>query len=289
MSTITSNFNGTAIPAGDYIWFNSVAKVSGVPSGQAVTLHATNESVTYTVNHVTTTIPLPDADITFSPTATMATTTFNGKWTTTVPTNPGGNVFLGGTGVQFPGGLPGGANPVNWTASFSSDTAGLKVNWQWAAAVYKNFADNSNLGVKPVDSNSLSQYQNSDHAGTPENFKGDVTGGARGGGGSNWTGSYSATASFQPTVETTANLAGTVYDSMGNPVGAATITLTDSNNNQFQVTTNPDGTYSIDGLMAGSYSFSVVDSTLTMGTSGTLSLGTGDNVHNFYLIPTGTG
>jgi len=44
-------------------------------------------------------------------------------------------------------------------------------------------------------------YQNSDHAGTPEGvdpsttlpFKAFVTGGARGGGGSNWTGSWSGT------------------------------------------------------------------------------------------------
>jgi hypothetical protein len=49
------------------------------------------------------------------------------------------------------------------------------------------------VGAKPVDANNLSIYHNSDHAGTPENFKNCVTGGARGGGGSNWTGSYSAT------------------------------------------------------------------------------------------------
>ena len=30
VSSITSNFNGTAIPAGDYLWFSSVAKVSGL-------------------------------------------------------------------------------------------------------------------------------------------------------------------------------------------------------------------------------------------------------------------
>jgi hypothetical protein len=49
------------------------------------------------------------------------------------------------------------------------------------------------VGAKPVDGNTLSIYANSDHAGTPEGFKAFVTGGARGGGGSNWTGSYSST------------------------------------------------------------------------------------------------
>jgi hypothetical protein len=46
-----------------------------------------------------------------------------------------------------------------------------------------------------VDDPKLSRYQNSDHAGTPENDKQNVTGGATGGGGSNYTGSLSATKS----------------------------------------------------------------------------------------------
>ena len=38
--------------------------------------------------------------------------------------------------------------------------------------MYDKFSTNySSLGVKPVDDNKASQYQNSDHAGTPENFK----------------------------------------------------------------------------------------------------------------------
>jgi hypothetical protein len=75
------------------------------------------------------------------------------------------------------------------------------VQWQWAASVYDNpnfGTDYNALGVKPVDDNHASAYLNSDHAGTPEYFKSDVTGGARGGGGSNFTGSYSGTASTVP-------------------------------------------------------------------------------------------
>jgi hypothetical protein len=48
-----------------------------------------------------------------------------------------------------------------------------------------------------VDDNKASQYLNSDHAGTPENFKPYATDGATGGGGSNYTGSYSGTATVQ--------------------------------------------------------------------------------------------
>jgi hypothetical protein len=82
--------------------------------------------------------------------------------------------------------------------------------------VYSNFSTNyGDLDVKPTDDNNvLSQdcvdgtsncsheYSNSDHAGSPENFKQFVIGGARGGGGSNFTGSLSGTASCTPTPQT---------------------------------------------------------------------------------------
>jgi hypothetical protein len=80
------------------------------------------------------------------------------------------------------------------------------VNWQWGAAAYTSFSMAYNsLGVKPVDDNKASQYKNSDHAGTPENFKTFVVGGARGGGGSNFTGSYSGTGSCALTRESTSS------------------------------------------------------------------------------------
>jgi hypothetical protein len=257
---ISSNFNGTAIGAGDFIWFNSVAKVSGVPSTGA-TIHVTDESVTYTVKGATTTLQLPSADVSFSPTASQASTNFDSTtntWETVVPLNPGGNVFLGGGGVQFPQGLPGGANPVNWSADFSTDTAGVSLKWQWAAAVYTSFSsDPSALGVKPVDSNNLSQYHNSDHAGTPENYTipGILPGGARGGGGSNWTGSYSGTASMTPDVSTTNNQLATLSGNVAGLNGAiATLVLLDSNNNVVQTTmTDGNGDYNFFGVQAGTY------------------------------------
>jgi len=49
-----------------------------------------------------------------------------------------------------------------------------------------------------VDDNMASQYHNSDHAGTPENFKASVTGGATGSGGANYTGGLSGTARVGP-------------------------------------------------------------------------------------------
>jgi hypothetical protein len=89
------------------------------------------------------------------------------------------------TAVEFKvpsGGLPGGIKDVAFTATFSSYATGLTVNWQWAAAAYTSFdTDYNAVGVKPVDDNKGSEYKNSDHAGTPENFKSFVTGGATGG------------------------------------------------------------------------------------------------------------
>jgi hypothetical protein len=74
----------------------------------------------------------------------------------------------------------------------------VSVSWQWAAANYPAFnADPTLLGVKPVDDNKASQYKNSDHAGTPENYKQFVVGGGTGGGGSNYTGSLSSTGNVQ--------------------------------------------------------------------------------------------
>ncbi|MCX6620276.1 MAG: hypothetical protein NTY38_04225 [Acidobacteria bacterium] len=91
--------------------------------------------------------------------------------------------------------------PVTWAGTFGADTEGITVTWKWSAAVYTNFTTNYNLlGVKPTHTQSC-LYANSDHAGTPEGvdpltgqaYKSMVTGGARGGGGSNWTGSWSGT------------------------------------------------------------------------------------------------
>jgi hypothetical protein len=268
---ISSNFNGTAIPANDYVWFSAVAKVSGVPSTGA-TVHVTNQTIQYTLKGVTSTLNVPDSELTFSPTATQDTTTFdsvNQEWDTVVPLNPGsGNVFLGGQAFQFVGGLGGGANPVNWSASFTSDTAGVSLNWQWAAAVYKTFTDYSSAQIKPTDDNHLSVYQNSDHAGTPENatIKSSLLGGARGGGGSNFTGSYSATASLKPTVQlppppvspptqSLATLAGSVVDSYGNGLQGYVLTLTgtDVNNNpvSMSATTGPGGGFLFINIPAG--------------------------------------
>jgi hypothetical protein len=195
-SEIVSNFNGTAIPAGRTVWFNSVVKPHGIgPAGGVI--HFDNSTIHFTTNGTDYDLNVPSSTITYSPSAVIATTSFNsgtGAWETTVPVTYTGNVFLAGLALHVATGLPGGINPVTWSGTFSTNVPGLDVHWQWAAAVYSTFdTDYNNLGVKPIDGNVFNPYPNSDHAGTPEAFKQYVTGGGRGGGGSNFTGSYSGT------------------------------------------------------------------------------------------------
>jgi hypothetical protein len=211
-TSISANFNGTSIPAGDFIWFNSVVKVSGVPSGGGH-VNLTNVHVTFTANGSPYTIDIPGAQITLSPSAATATTYFSQgqEWITNVPSTFGDNIFLSGVGWQVPSpGLPGGIQNVKWAGDFYLST-GESINWQWAAAVYPQFVSEPPLGsneqtneytvmgVKVVHSTTLDAYHNGDQAGTPENRSATTPpipnpiGGARGGGGSNFTGSYSAT------------------------------------------------------------------------------------------------
>jgi hypothetical protein len=200
-TAIKSDFNGTPIAAGDFLWFNSVVKVSGL-SSNPTTIGFTG-SIAFTAKGTPYVVSVPSAIINFSPAVAVATTAFcDGRWVTTLPKS-GGNVFLTGVPLEAPaGGFPGGIKDVTWRGVFYSLTPGLKIQWKWAAAVYHdpNFdTDYNALGVKPVDGDKLSAYRNSDHAGTPENFKRDLIAGADGGGGSNYTGGYSGTEASVPT------------------------------------------------------------------------------------------
>ena len=243
-SSIGSNFNGTPISQGDYIWFNSVVSVRG-QSGSAAALSFNSSTITFSANGKPVTLNVPAAVITFSSSATTATTVFNANtnsWVTSVPIGYTGNVFLSGLAYAVPANFPTGLNPVTWSGSFYSGTSGLSAQWQWAAAVYQGFNSNmSDLGVKPVDSNTLSSYQDSDHAGSPESYVYSVRGGARGTGGSNYTGSYSGTVA--PTVNPGLT---PVFTSSG-----AAQSLVVGQNCSFTVTATNATTYSATSLPPG--------------------------------------
>lgn len=218
---IKYNFNGTQIifqstAGGSYVWFISDGKVNGLPSNKKVVLHISDQSITIPAKGSSPqyVIPVPDAFITFDPSATVATTTFdtvNDVWRMDYPpSGMSGNIFYGGVAFKVPLiGLPGGIQNVDWSGTFTTDTAGVSLQWQWSAANYSNFtADYNSIAPKPTDDNQKSIYKNSDHAGTPEGtdtvsgkpWKSFVVGGASGGGGGNYTGSGSSTINVTPCV-----------------------------------------------------------------------------------------
>jgi len=190
--SLTSGFNGTAIPAGDYVWFNSNASITHVVDGSTVSFTGGLITVNGTPQAVA------DSVITFSASVTKSTVSFNtvaNRWEISVPLAGSDEIFVSGLPLVLPSGLHGGAS-VTWSGNFSTNTSGLSLSWKWGAAVYTTFTTDLNaIGVKPTHTNAA-LYNNSDHAGTPENFKASVIGGARGGGGSNWTGSWSGTQSL---------------------------------------------------------------------------------------------
>jgi hypothetical protein len=206
--SIQSNFNAQSIAAGDTIWFSVVIQWVGNSPTTDTNVHFVGQSLTFEEpNGTTFTRAIYSSDVLFSTTAKNASTVWDAAafmWVTTVPASYKGDVFLGGYADHVgPGGLPG-SMKVTWAGTLGSSEKCVDFNWKWAAAVYTSFPATtshpgrySTIGVKPVDDNKLSAYQNSDHAGTPENETANLgTGGGTGGGGSNYTGSYSGTSSM---------------------------------------------------------------------------------------------
>lgn len=185
--SITSGFNGTSVADTSSIWFNShLTSVSGYTG--SVTLYFTNQFIKVTTQGGTSyTLSVPDSAVTLSAMATAAVSYSNGWFTTSSFT--GQDPFMSGYAWDVPTGVDPKAATVTWSGDFSSSQSGVSLNWQWSAAAYTNFSTNYNaLGVTPVDASGL-------QSGTPVYYEKFVTGGARGGGGSNFTGSNSATGS----------------------------------------------------------------------------------------------
>ena len=204
-ATNSSNFNGTFVPAGTYLWFNSHFKANNVTNGTVIDF--SKGSISFTAGGTSYNLAVPDAEITFSSSVSCTSTTFdtlNNRWVTTVPVSGDDEIFL--TGLAWPvptGGLPGGANPVNFNGTYSSSTTGVSIQMQWSAAAYSKFTTDYNaLNIKAGHQTACG-LNNGDHSGTPEGvdntntpWKHYLVGGPRGGGGSNFTGSWSGTLSI---------------------------------------------------------------------------------------------
>jgi hypothetical protein len=204
VSQNSSNFNGNPIRSGNYIWFNANFTVSGLSQNTTTTIVFENPTIQFSANNQNYNLAVPNALITFSPTALCSTTLFNAalnRWETIVPTSGSDEIFLSGLSYPVPADLPGGINPVLWQGTFLSSTPGLSIKWKWGAAVFTSFSkDHGSLGVKSTHNQSCN-YNNGDHAGTPESFSGYAVGGARGGGAENTTGSWSGTLKITPCPE----------------------------------------------------------------------------------------
>ena len=192
LSTLsTSNFDGTRIVAGNAIWFNAVAKFKGVKPGDEVNFESQQVTIGGSAP-----ISLPDVVLNFTSsgaaTASFDDTAFT--WHAT-PSATDKNVFVGGYLYRVQSDIPGGQNPVIWSGHFHVPH-GVSVQWQWAAAVYGG-VDQYELGNSPgmngLDVLAYDGANGGEHAGTPDAMRADLVGGARGGKGSNFTGSYSGT------------------------------------------------------------------------------------------------
>jgi hypothetical protein len=175
----------------DVVWINAhTGKPSGIPTNVATTVQFTG--VTFVLNGHT--YPLPDGFLIFEPSAPATPTTSfdstykpNGRWVTTLnPNNLFDEIFFDGQAVPVDSNITGGGSATISYTTKSTDN-NLAFSWQWSAAAYTSWPGNNQAEILPL--------HQSLHAGTPLNpaVQQSLTQGPRGGGGSNYTGSWSGT------------------------------------------------------------------------------------------------
>jgi hypothetical protein len=248
----------SAIAGGNKIWFSSggfnVQGLPNSPNSPSVKLYITNASISFTSGGQSYTVPVPNAVITFSSTATSASTTWDAtanRWSTLVPiSSVNGNAtihtFFDGAAYQVPaGGFPGGIQNVSWQAAFSTSTPTIKFNWQFEAAVYtSSFAPSAPGSYAGVTINAL---DNADPAGTPTNFKLNLVGGNNMGAG--YVGLPQGSAAVVPTIAPM-SVSPSSYDFGSVPNG----TTATPSGTSFVLTNSDSVTYSITGItVTGTY------------------------------------
>src|SRR5258708_5970281 len=67
VSSIAASFNGSTIPAGDTIWFNSVFQASGLPKNAAATIHVDGGAIDFTVGSTPYHVAVPNGVIVLTP------------------------------------------------------------------------------------------------------------------------------------------------------------------------------------------------------------------------------
>jgi len=205
--------------SGQIVWFNSHIKLQGTVPTSDFIVNVTNQTITFGPE----TLPVPDAQIIFTSSANCSSIVFNtttNQWVTTIPLSSAtkaDEIFSAALAFMLPVPFPSNVNNVTWNATFTSSAPSLQMQFQYGAANYlasgkgNTFPvlpplpgtpfrpDYNSMLVKPVhNAATCGGYSTGDHAGTPENpmVKSLVTGGGSGGGGSNWTGSWSSTPTY---------------------------------------------------------------------------------------------
>ena len=181
-----TSWNKFNAPAGSVVWIHAHI---GTPSGISTTTKTTVDftGVTFVLNGKT--YNLPNGHIVFDPSASSTATTVRSAagWTTTLnPNNLSDEIFFDGNAVPIDPNITGGGKAdLSFTTTSSSTT--LAFPWQWSAAVYTTWLGDAAANIEPVHA--------SEHAGAPLNKTQEsfLIQGPRGGGGSNFTGSWSAT------------------------------------------------------------------------------------------------
>lgn len=174
-------------------WVHAQFKPTGVPTATSSTAQFTG--VSFVLNGIS--YPMPDGIVNFDPNGpATSTTTFSGtpgtssaRWTTTVNPNfiSDENFFVGAAIPVDPTIAGGGQATIRFTTQ--TDDTGLSFSWQWSAAVYTYWPSDWNQAMIQA------YHGNGQHADTPNNtqVQKSLIQGPRGGGGSNFTGSWSAT------------------------------------------------------------------------------------------------
>jgi hypothetical protein len=174
-------------------WVHAQFKPTGVSAATTATVQFTD--VSFVLNGIK--YPMPDGVVNFDPNApSTSTTTFSGTpgttsalWTTTINPNfiSDENFFVGAAIPVEPGDRRRRAGDDSLHDADRRHR--LSFSWQWSAAVYTYWPSDWNQAmIQPYHGNGL-------HADTPTNtqVQKSLIQGPRGGGGSNFTGSWSAT------------------------------------------------------------------------------------------------
>ena len=177
----STHFNSQSVPAGEVVWLSAAfkPKFAGSFSGVAFT----NSRVTIN-GALSSTIP-PDSYVELnSGLQTCGTAQYvGGTWETVAPLPGSGNTFLSAVSITVPSGQDYANAQVTWCGDVSAPG---EIDVQIAAATYTSCSD---AEAYPEACETQTKY----HAGVPTGCLNKLTAGGTGGGGSNYSGSLSAT------------------------------------------------------------------------------------------------